>query len=871
MELADEADFCSFCGIRLDKTRLTPPVAPPVAAEAMWDDVAAELDFADTEPDALSDAVAGEASDDSGDDEEPTVRYSSAEFQRLTGDMNLSDLATEATSDQAEPASEEPEQATEQTTVEAIGISDLETETEAANEHETQFEAVSETETEIESKSEIVPEPELEIVEPEVSREPETEIASEVVPESEPEVSLEPESETIVETVEREIVETVEADEPSGEAEISEVADSEVTETPVTETSQETAEEEAGPEAIEETIEETADAVDNYDEPATIADSFPGIPSGMWQQPVVAETSEPAQPEDSPSETTQLETEPVEEAQEESAPAEELAASTEEDSMIDEVSGDVPPAPNFLAVMAEETPEAAPPEVLKGNTGEERTGTDEIEPGRTGGSKKGSKQSQVLTEGTLLYGRYEIVRKIGGGGMGAVYLATDRNLGGALRAVKEMVQTHIEEDMQEKALADFKRESMMLTSLEHPCIPTIYDYFYDETAARFYLVMKYISGGDLAARLRSAPDGRVDEKSVTEWAAQTADVLDYLHSREPPIVYRDLKPSNLMIDGNTGRIMLIDFGIARWVTKDEKGVTAVGTMGYAPPELFSGNVEPRSDIYSLGATMFHLMTGADPQSNPLLIFDFSKHPRPRQVNPNISNEMEQILMRSVEYNVELRYTTAGELREALINHLERVRYGQLSFGQPQSGPPMPAPVMNPANQMAAQNLVFCGFCGEKIIANDVFCPYCGAKQAVADQQRVPVPFGSGGMGMGLSGGTPQRRVLARVSVLGTGSLEPPMYDLEKESNIVGRRDPQTNIFPEVDLSKFDPQTKISRRHARIWKEGEHFLVEDLGSSNGTVVVSSLNEAYKLTPHQPQVLVHGSKLVVGDTTLHFMVG
>ncbi len=90
-----------------------------------------------------------------------------------------------------------------------------------------------------------------------------------------------------------------------------------------------------------------------------------------------------------------------------------------------------------------------------------------------------------------------------------------------------------------------------------------------------------------------------------------------------------------MIDGNSGRVMLIDFGIARWINKEEKGVTAVGTMGYAPPELFSGNVEPRSDIYSLGSTMFHLLTGADPQSNPLLIFDFQKHPRPRQINPQL--------------------------------------------------------------------------------------------------------------------------------------------------------------------------------------------------------------------------------------------
>ena len=172
-------------------------------------------------------------------------------------------------------------------------------------------------------------------------------------------------------------------------------------------------------------------------------------------------------------------------------------------------------------------------------------------------------------------------------------------------------------------------------TLDHPSIPTIYDYFFDGVESRFYLVMKYIDGGDLAARQRVL-GGRVDELTVTRWAIDTCDVLDYIHSQDPPIIYRDLKPANLMIDTRTNRVMLVDFGIARFVSPTQKGVTAIGTMGYAPPELFAGNVEARSDIYSLGATMFHLMTGVDPQDNPLLIFDFDKNPKPRQINPAIS-------------------------------------------------------------------------------------------------------------------------------------------------------------------------------------------------------------------------------------------
>jgi serine/threonine protein kinase len=460
--------------------------------------------------------------------------------------------------------------------------------------------------------------------------------------------------------------------------------------------------------------------------------------------------------------------------------------------------------------------------------------------GTTGGHHPLVKQ---LETSTVLNGRYEIVRRIGGGGMGAVYLAKDRNLGDAPRAVKEMVESHLDPTQHEKAIGDFKRESLLLTSLEHPCIPTIYDYFYDDTLGRFYLVMKYISGGDLASRMRAALNGRLDEKTVTDWGMQVADVLEYLHSRPKPIIYRDLKPANLMIDGNTGRVMLIDFGIARWVTQQEKGVTAVGTMGYAPPELFSGRVQPASDVYSLGATMFHLLTGADPQDNPLLIFDFAKNPRPRQIAPSLSSEMEQILMRAVEYKPEDRFRTAGEMRTELANHLEKLMKGLVSYGMP--GPQV-------GQETVQVQTVYCGFCGGRIAADDVFCAHCGARQPLA--------------GVISSSLLPSSRPTAKLVVAGTTELD-ASFILQKDSNLLGRTDPHSNIFPEIDLSRFDPETKVSRRHARIWLEGETFLVEDLGSVNGTVI----NDSVRLAPRQPRVLDSGDKLRVGETTLHFLVG
>ncbi|HEX8632983.1 MAG TPA: protein kinase, partial [Pyrinomonadaceae bacterium] len=461
---------------------------------------------------------------------------------------------------------------------------------------------------------------------------------------------------------------------------------------------------------------------------------------------------------------------------------------------------------------------------------------------RSGSTGRLRHQAKQLEPGTLLYSRYEIVRRIGGGGMGAVYLARDRNLGDQPRAVKEMIQSNIDESQHEKAINDFKRESMLLASLEHSSIPTIYDYFYDDEAARFYLVMKYISGGDFLARLRNAPGGRIDEKTVTDWACQVADVLEYLHRRNPPIIYRDLKPANLMIDGNSGRVMLIDFGIARWVTTQEKGVTAVGTMGYAPPELFSGKVEPRSDIYSLGATMFHLLTGTDPQDNPLLIFDFNKNPRPRQLAPSLSNEMEAILMRTVGYKPEDRFRSAAELRDVLSAHLEKLRAGTVTYGASQ----------NERGGMKTMQveMVYCGFCGGRIAYDDVFCAHCG--------QRQPLAVASAALRTA--------RATAKLVVMGTTELD-SSFQLHKESSHIGRSDPHSQIFPEIDLSKFDPQTKISRRHARIFRKGDVYLVEDLGSVNGTV----LNDSLRLAPHQPRALESGDKLRLGETTLHFLIG
>ncbi|OYT71456.1 MAG: hypothetical protein CFK52_08150 [Chloracidobacterium sp. CP2_5A] len=436
-------------------------------------------------------------------------------------------------------------------------------------------------------------------------------------------------------------------------------------------------------------------------------------------------------------------------------------------------------------------------------------------------------QKQLAPE-TLLEGRYRIVKRIGGGGMGSVYLAYDQKFGPAndktRRAVKEMFDVFTDAAQRQKAIEDFQREGQLLASLEHPSIPTVYDYFVNE--GKYYLVMKYVPGGDLAKKLKESASGYIDERTVTEWAIQVCDVLDYIHNQNPPVIYRDLKPANLMLDDTRtpARVMLIDFGIARFVSPTQKGVTAIGTMGYAPPELFSGQVEPRSDLYSLGATMFHLLTGSDPQDNPLLIFDFDRYPRPRDINPKLSKGIETIVIKAVAHKAQDRPASAAEMKRMLEEHLRRL-----------DNPPMPS-----------LDLAFCVACGGSIAPDDAFCPHCGAAQP-----------GAGARGAG-------PRPAARLQVLGAQGQVTAAYELTKESMLLGRMDPHTGNFPEIDLTPHDFETKVSRRHARLFQEDGRFFIEDLSSVNGTF----LNGAMRLTPKTPHPLQEGDELKLGETRVRF---
>ncbi len=321
-----------------------------------------------------------------------------------------------------------------------------------------------------------------------------------------------------------------------------------------------------------------------------------------------------------------------------------------------------------------------------------------------------------LAAGTLLAARYEVIRRLGGGTTGSVYLAADQIAANRLVAVREITGMTAADGDQAQAINRFKREVELLNRLDHPAIPTIYDCFLDAACSRFYVVMTFIEG-DTLSRRQEENGGKIDELTTTQWAIDICDVLDYIHSQIPPIIYRDLKPANLMLDAHN-RVTLVDFGIARFVRACQEGEIGIGTMGYAPPEQFAGKIEPASDIYSLGATMFHLLTGHDPQDKPLLIFDFTKSPKPCELNPELTFEIEATICRAVEHSPEAR-PTARAFAEELKKHLLRLH----DQAAPVQAPNFPVSVGSPSQQ-AVQ---FCTRCGNRWIPGHHYCTFCGEK------------------------------------------------------------------------------------------------------------------------------------------------
>lgn len=512
------------------------------------------------------------------------------------------------------------------------------------------------------------------------------------------------------------------------------------------------------------------------------------------------------------------------------------------------------------------------------------------------------KGGEPLAAGHLLDGRYRIGKVIGVGGMGRVYLANDTRLANRPVAVKEMM---VGEGLQErKAVEDFSREARVLAPLSHPGIPNLIDYFAERS--RHYLVMEYIAGGDLQGWLDQRGAGtRVSEAQVLRWAREILDVLCFLHSQSPPIVYRDLKPGNIMIDQH-GRAMIIDFGIARFLPPGGRG-TQIGSVGYAPPEQYLGKLEARSDLYSLGATMHHLLTGRDPQLEPPFSF-----PRVRDLAPAVSPQTEQVVMWTLEQDAEKRPASAVAMLDALPAAngdetpaifipapaaepppLSTMRTQVLSKPAPvavRNVPPPavrppaspPAPMAAPAVSPTAKTADLKGKLKSASPSPGVAPRSAPVRQpAVPPSPIRPAAPKPDAQVKGISRPVAVKPAVASQRNGAASSVAAPnvptatlickneslRFTVPGVRATIGRHlGPTDNIDIDLGVLKIGAD-RVSRRHAEIIKRGEDYFIRDLGSRNGTFIAGrgrlGRDQLYKLEDR--------SQVVIGGATFEFRRG
>lgn len=268
-------------------------------------------------------------------------------------------------------------------------------------------------------------------------------------------------------------------------------------------------------------------------------------------------------------------------------------------------------------------------------------------------------------------GRYIIQKVLGRGGMGIVYLAADRNLPGRFVAIKE------NSDVSCPAQEQFQQEAAILARLNHPNLPRVTDHFI-EPSGRQYLVMDYIEGSDLREILKKQR-GALPERVVLAWIDQVMNALEYLHHWfNPathclsPIVHRDIKPGNIKLTPN-GCVVLVDFGLAKYEEEREGNNTRARsvTAGYSPVEQYTGGATIRSDIYALGATLYTLLTGQRAPDSPALATG-AHLPPPRQLNPQISCNTEQVILCAMQAQASKRYQNVADMRAALQNRRKLV-------------------------------------------------------------------------------------------------------------------------------------------------------------------------------------------------------
>jgi serine/threonine protein kinase len=279
--------------------------------------------------------------------------------------------------------------------------------------------------------------------------------------------------------------------------------------------------------------------------------------------------------------------------------------------------------------------------------------------------------------------------------MGAIYQAEDTRLEGRLCALKETIsEPNAPRERLEQTQAQFHREASVLARLDHPNLPKVSDYFlYD---GRDYLVMDFVSGRDLRDLLEEARgQGKfLPEEDVLAWAEQLCDALEYLHSQDPPVLHRDIKPANIKLTP-TGTIKLVDFGLVKLLAPDDNQTITVlqgrGTVQYTPLEQYggdTGHTDARSDIYSLGATLYHLLTAQPPLEAKQRFLKPSAMPTARELNPNVSAQVDQALTHAMAMHPDDRPSNIAEFRAELLGQravLQRNGHRLIDQAEPVQG------------------------------------------------------------------------------------------------------------------------------------------------------------------------------------------
>jgi hypothetical protein len=466
--------------------------------------------------------------------------------------------------------------------------------------------------------------------------------------------------------------------------------------------------------------------------------------------------------------------------------------------------------------------------------------------------------TQPLAIGTVLKNRYRVVRLVGGGGMAWVYQVEELPPGnGNLWALKELrPQT---QDRAERATARnlFEQEARLLRDLDHVNIPKIADFFEDR--GRACLVMEFIWGESLEKRLEAA-NAPLLETDVLKWAVQLCEALDYLHAQQPPIIFRDMKPSNVMVT-NTGVVKLIDFGIARTYKVGKKRDTvAMGSENYAAPEQWGkGQTDGRSDVYALGATMYHLLANMAP--TPAFL---PSEPLPlRNYNGALSRETVTLIEKAMERDRSKRFQSAMEMREALIDALPGQYIAPAVPRAAVAAQPRPAaPAQGPASvqrQGQAQ-------AEPAVAAPRQVQPQPKPRPAPPPTKACPACGRANGQGARFCVGCGHSFVPLRPAVLRV--IEPVRAAWEmpvaRSPMLLGRASEAEGYLPDFDMTFYDEGDYVSRRHARITKGRAGYFIADLGSSNGTTV-----NGQALEPRRARLLRNGDRIKVGLVGIQFL--